>query len=163
MKNFIQQKSKRITLTLSAVLSVLLLGSCDRGDDDDTSTGNNYKVTVTIPNVEATHNNALDDYVSFIVGGATENVGESTIWKLNGEEMTGQNVVGLDEDDFEGATKTYVFESTKKLLTMSTKVQIINNNAPISIYYKIEKNGNTEVEQNVTLQDDEDHTKQYTF
>lgn len=166
MKNVLTGKFSSILKILGVMsLAVLLLRSCSRDDDDDNNNqnGNSYKVTVTIPNVEAANNNALDDYVSIIVGGSTGDPSVTTLWKVNGTEIPAELVTSLDEDDFEGATKTYVIESIRPLMLMQVKLQIINNNMPLSVSYKIEKNGKTEIEQNVTLADDEDHTKTYNL
>lgn len=154
---------KNAMLLMAAGLT-FSISSC-RGDDPSPNPleGNNYKITVTIPNVEAANNNALDDYVSIIASGGTANNTDSDIWKINGALQNGQKVVSLDEDDFEGSTKTYVIESTKPLPALAASYQIINNNNPINVSYKIEKNGNVVVNENFTLADDQDQHKNFSY
>lgn len=166
MKTMYKKAAMKSVMTLTAALTLLAV-SC-RNDDDAPNTppemkGNNYKITVTIPNVEATNNNALDDYVSIIASGGTLNSMESDIWKINGVLQNGQKAVSLDEDDFEGSIKTYVIESAKPLLSLAASYQIMNNNSPISISYKIEKNGTVVVNENFTLAMDQDQHKSYSY
>ncbi len=162
--NVFKRNSAKSLLMLVTAGAALTLSSC-RDDDKAPNIhgGNNFKITVTIPNVEATTNSALDDYVSITTAGSTANPQESGVWKLNGAVQAGQLVVGLSEDDFAGATKTYVIESTKPLLSVSAGFQIINSNSPITVSYKIEKNGDVVVNENFTLADGENRHKQFNL
>ena len=153
-------------IALYGLLSVMTFGtvltSCSKDDDDfveeATGQGSHYKITVTLDNV-----NTNDDYVSVVVAGTTAG-GKTDIWKVNSVVKTGESAIGLGDNDFAGATKTYVIETTEPIASFSGGVQIINYGAPLPVKYKIEKGSETVVNENITLTGDgADLTKQYSF
>lgn len=102
-------------------------------------------MTVTIPLVDGS------DYVSVVTSGGTANPQESDLWKLNGILQNGQKGVGINDEDFAGATKTYVLESNKQLVGVAAGFRVINRQQPMTVSYKLEKNGQTVVNENFTL------------
>lgn len=145
-------------MLLMAVGLVFGISSC-RGDDNvtPTPTGNSYKMTVTIPLVDGS------DYVNVVTSGGTANPQESDLWKLNGILQNGQKVVGVNDQDFAGATKTYILESNKPLVAVAAGFQIVNSQQPMTVSYKLEKNGQTVVNENFTLAAGESKNKDYTY
>lgn len=151
---------KKAAFYLMASGLILGISSC-RGDDDGpttpTVTTSSYKMTVTIPLVDGS------DYVSVVTSGGTANPQESDLWKLNGVLQNGQKVVGLNRQDFDGATKTYILESTKPLVAVAASFSVINSQQPISVNYKLEKNGSVVVSENFTLASGETKSKDYNY
>lgn len=148
---------KNACLFLFTLLTSVTIMGCSSSDDDLPSDGNSYKITVTA--------NAVDDrdFVSFVVVGADLNQ-SNTIWKVNGEERTGETGVSFGKNEFTGATKTYVIESIKPLRLVSIGTQLINYGAALPYAIKIEKNGKTEIDVSNTLTGDgADFTKDYSF
>lgn len=159
-----KKKSTKIVLYgfLSMVAFGSLLTSCSKSNDDMVEeaigSGSLYKITVTLDDV-----NANEDYVSVVAAGGT-NGGKTDVWKLNGVVKTGESGIGLGKNDFTGATKTYIIETTDPIVAFSGGVQIINYGAPLPVKYKIEKGTETVVNENITLTGDgADFTKQYSF
>ena len=150
-------KNVKIGALLLAV-SAATLTSCKRDDEPAANgDGNTYKITVNIPNAES------QDFIS-VAAAASTTSGDTNVWKLNGVAQNGQSGIGLGDNDFLGATKTYVLETTKPVATLSNAVQFINSGAPLTYSYKIEKNGKVEVNESKTLTGDgADFTKQYNF
>ncbi len=152
-------------IALYGLLSVMTFGtvltSCSKDDDiveEAFGQGSHYKITVTLDNV-----NTDDDYVSVVIVGTTGS-GKTDVWKVNGVAKTGESAIGLGDNDFAGATKTYVIETTEPIASFTGGVQIINYGAPLPVKYKIEKGSETVVNENVTLTGDgADLTKQYSF
>lgn len=151
-------------IALLGFLSVFALGllttSCSSDDDNNPTTpdGSNYKITVTLDDV-----NPDEDYVSVVVSGGTLD-GETDVWKVNGVVRTGESAIGLGNNDFAGATKTYVIETTKPIRAFAGAVQIINYGEDMPLSYKIEKTNEVVVNENLTLSGDgDDFTKQYSF
>lgn len=146
------------------MLSVLTLGTLSSCSSDDNSgdvsipEGSNYKITVTLDNV-----NPDEDFVSVVVSGGTID-GKNDIWKVNQVVRTGESAIGLNKNDFGGATKTYVIETTQPIRAFAGGVQIINYGANLPIKYKIQKGNDVVVDENLTLSGDgADFTKQYSF
>lgn len=163
-KNIIMKKiSTRIALY--GFLSLMTFGSvltgCSKDDDlveEAIGQGSHYKITVTLDNV-----NPDDDYVSVVVAGGTGG-GKTDVWKVNGVAKTGESAIGLGDNDFAGATKTYVIETTEPIKAFTGGVQIINYGASLAVKYKIEKGNETVINENITLTGDgSDFTKQYSF
>lgn len=155
-----KSKNTKSIIALS-LFTTLLLSSCKSSNDDEgvqAETGNNYKITVTLNNV-----NASDDYVSVVSAG----VGAGTkldVWKVNGVVKVGESAVSLGDTDFTGSTKTYVIETTEKISAFTNNVQIINYGQAMTISYKIEKDNVVTINENVTLTaDGSDFTKRYSF
>ncbi|WP_300669222.1 hypothetical protein [Soonwooa sp.] len=151
---------KRRTIALSAsfaIVSMLVLSCRSSDDGGSTTNGSNYKITVTLNNVSA------EDFVSVVTVGA----GKSDVytnWKVNGKVRSGESTISLGKNDFTGSTKTYVIETSEPITTMTAGAQIINYGADLPMSYKIEKNGKTVVDENLTLKGDgTDFSKNYSF
>lgn len=160
MKTMYKKIVLRSMMLLMALGLVFGISSCRDGDDNPTVpvvNTNTYKITVTIPLVDGS------DYVSINTSGSTANPQESDLWKLNGVLQNGQKVVGLNRQDFDGATKTYILESTKPLVTVAAGFSVINSQQPMSVSYKIEKNGTVVVNENFTLAAGESKSKDYSY
>jgi len=162
--NFMKKISTRIALYgfLSVMTFGTVLTSCSKDNDDIVDEvigqGSHYKVTVTLENV-----NPDDDFVSVSLAGGTGGT-KTDIWKVNGVVRTGESAIGLNDNDFAGATKTYVIETTEPIRAFANGVQIINYGAPMIVKYKIEKGSKVEINENLTLTGDgADFTKQYSF
>jgi len=156
--------STRIALYgfLSMMTFGTVLTSCSKDDDDVpeevTGQGSHYKVTVTLDNV-----NPDDDYVSVTLAGGS-GCTKTDVWKVNGVVKTGESAIGLNDNDFAGATKTYIIETTEPIRAFANGVQIINYGAPMTVKYKIEKGSETKINESLTLTGDgADFTKQYSF
>jgi len=153
-------KNTRSIIVLS-VLSALFLTSCKSSNDDEdmqSENGNNYKITVTLTNV-----NASDDYV--FVGAVGTGAGSKLdVWKVNNVVKVGESSVSLGDTDFTGSTKTYVIETTEKISNFSNNVQIINYGQDMTISYKIEKDNAVKINENMTLTGaGANFTKDYSF
>ncbi|SFI84546.1 hypothetical protein [Myroides guanonis] len=153
-----------IKIALLGVFSVLALGTlatgCSKDDNgsEDLSKGSHYKITATLNNV-----NSDDDFVSIAVSGGNL-AGKTDVWKVNGVVKPGESAIGLGDNDFIGATKTYVIETTVPIRAFAGGVQIINYGESLPLSLKIEKNNETVVNENLTLTGDgADFTKQYSF
>lgn len=160
MKTVYKKIVERSTILLMAAGLTFTISSCRDDDDGPTAptvTTSTYKMTVTIPLVDGS------DYVSIATSGGTANPQESDLWKLNGVLQNGQKVVGLNADSFQGATKTYVLESTKPLVAVASGFQVINSQQPMSVNYKLEKNGTVVVNENFTLAAGESKNKDYNY
>ncbi|WDF67948.1 hypothetical protein PQ465_16800 [Sphingobacterium oryzagri] len=143
-------------LLLFTFLGITMMG-CSSDDDNLPTDGNTYKITVTASAVEER------DFISFVVVGADLNQ-SNTVWKVNGEERTGETGVSFGKNEFTGTTKTYVIESIKPLRLVSIGTQLINYGNPLPYAIKIEKNGKTEIDVSSTLTGDgADFTKDYSF
>ncbi|WP_057939731.1 hypothetical protein [Algoriphagus resistens] len=148
---------KRTVFIFMLVLGVALAG-CSRDDDSPSANRNTYKVTMTISDVEET------DFISLTLTGVNlDGSAGNTLWKINGQEMTGETVVSLARADFVESTLTYTIESIKPLDQLLVGVQLLNFNNDLSFILKIEKNGQIEIDEEKTLADGNDFTKQYTF
>lgn len=161
MKTMYKKIVMKSMMFLMALGLVFGISSC-RDDDNNGNQpglpeGNNFKITVTVPVIDGS------DYVSFISSGGTGNPQESDIWKLNGVVQNGQKVIGLERQNFEGTTKTYVMESTKPLLALSASFNVLNSLQPMTVSYKIEKNGTTVVNENFTLAAGGSQMKNYSY
>lgn len=152
-------KLKNALLFLFAALVSVSMFGCSSDDDENLPTDeNDYKITVTVNNV-----NVDRDFISFVVVGGTHDQ-SNTLWKVNGEERNGEQGVSLIDADFAGSTKTYVIESVKPLILAKIGIQFINYAEPLSYAVKIEKNGTTEIDESSTLNgDNSTFTKDYTF
>lgn len=157
-------KKMKKRFALLSMLSVLALGtltSCSNDDSNDEVSipdGTNYKITVTLDNV-----NPNEDFVSVVVSGGTLN-GKTDVWKVNEVVKPGESAIGLNKNDFAGATKTYVIETTQPIRAFAGGVQIINYGASLPIKYKIEKGNEVIVNEDLTLSGDgADFTKQYSL
>lgn len=146
------------------VLSALAFGTLTSCSSDDNSgdisipEGTNYKITVTLDNV-----NPDEDFVSVVVSGGTLN-GKTDVWKVNQVVRPGESAIGLNKNDFAGATKTYVIETTQPIRAFAGGVQIINYGASLPIKYKIEKGNEVIVNEDLTLSGDgADFSKQYSL
>lgn len=148
---------KHTVFIFMLVLGVVLVG-CSSDDDRPSPNRNTYKVTMTISNVEE------PDFISLTIAGVNFDASAgNTLWKINGQEMTGETVVSLARADFVGSTLTYTIESIKPLDQLLVGVQLLNFNNDLSFILKIEKNGQIEIDEEKTLTDGNDFTKQYTF
>lgn len=152
-------KLKNAFLVLFIALTAITMTGCSSDSDESLPTdGNNYKITVTVDDVDTDN-----DYISFVVVGGTYDQA-NTIWKVNGAERNGEQAVSLMDTDFVGSTKTYVIESSKPLVMAKIGIQFINYGADLSYAVKIEKNGSTEIDESNTLSGDgANFTKDYTF
>lgn len=157
-------KKLNARIAILGLLSMLTFGSmmtsCSKKDDQTeiTKKGSNYKITVTLDNV-----NADQDYVSIAIAGGTGG-GKTDVWKVNGVVRTGESAIGLSKTDFVGATKTYVIETVEPIRAFSGGVQIINYGADLKVNYKIEVDGTVKVNETPTLSGDGANlTKQYSF
>lgn len=131
--------------------------SDDNNDEVDNKDNNTYKVTVTINNVETR------DYISVTTVGGTSNA-KMDVWKVNGVARTGESAIGLGKQEFMGATKTYVVETTEPIRLLTAGVEIINYGADLPFSYKIEKNNKVVIDENVTLKgDNSSFSKNYSF
>lgn len=146
------------------ILSVMTFGtlatSCSKDDNntEPVTKGSNYKITVTLSNV-----NQDKDFVSIAVAGGNF-AGKTDVWKVNGVVKTGESAIGLSKTDFAGATKTYVIESTEPIRGFAGGVQIINYGEDLPVNYKIEIDGKVKVTETPTLSGDGANlTKQYSF
>ncbi|MGG5210165.1 hypothetical protein ACQWU4_14675 [Chryseobacterium sp. MIQD13] len=149
------------------LLTALLLGfvsSCSKDDDEPGggdgpgNGGANYKITVTLNGV-----NATDDYVSVVASGS-DYQNSTSIWKINGTVQNGQTAVGLNDSNFEGATKTYIIETNSPIVALAASIQVINFHSAITGTYKVEKNGTAIVNETINLTTDgADFTKQYSL
>ncbi|MDR2223704.1 MAG: hypothetical protein LBE34_13380 [Flavobacteriaceae bacterium] len=159
MKN---SKLKSVLFGILAVVSIgLFTTGCSKSDDsnpgDFSLEKNNYKITVSLTNVEE------NDFISLTFAGGTA-MGKTDVWKVNGKVRTGESAVSLAKNDFGAGTTTYVIETTEPIHAFANGVQIINFGANLPISYKIEKAGKVIVNEEVTLTGDgKDFSKQYSF
>lgn len=153
-------------IALYGFLSVMTFGtvltSCSKDNDDIADEvigkGSHYKITVTVDNVETDR-----DYISIVVSGGSGG-SQTNVWKVNGVVRTGETALGLNDTDFAGATKTYVIETTDPIRAFAGGVTAINYGAPLSLKYKIEKDGKVEIDEDRTLTGDgANFTRDYTF
>ena len=153
------KRKKAAYLTMALLVGVFSANSCrnDDGNELPSVKENTYKITVTVPVVDGS------DYVSIIASGGTANPQESDLWKINGTLQNGQKVVGVERQDFEGATKTYIIESAKPLMGLSASYSVLNSMQPITVSYKLEKNGETMINENFTLAAGESRNKDYSY
>lgn len=156
----------KVKLGLKMLFAVCFIGVFSSCSSDDGGSGDtnipgyelkSYKYTITV-------NGAIDDldYFSFTVAGGAGSVGDTSLWKVNGEVRTGENALGLTEDDFKGATKTYVVESTQPLLTAPCGVSVVNTEQPFSFSFKAEVDGETKLDESFTVED-ESFLRDYNF
>jgi len=161
--NFMNMKKVNARIAKWGAMSLLALGtlatSCSDDDKvEDGDNGSNYKITVTLNDV-----NPDEDFVSVAVSGGTL-AGKTDVWKVNGVAKTGESAIGLDKNDFVGSTKTYVIETTQPIRAFAGGVQIINYGANMPLSFKIEKANEVVVNESLTLSGDgADFTKQYSF
>lgn len=159
-------KKNLLSNKVAKVLGIFLFSaaavSC--GSDDSPVDGGNlnkksFKYTLTVDGpVEAS------DYISFVISGGAAGMDNNTLWKVNGETMANEEVLGFDDNDFTGSTKTYIIESVTPIAACAFGVQLINFNAPLKYAYKVEVNGETKVNETGTLVgDSENLTKNYSF
>ena len=147
MKTMYKKIVMRSIMLLMALGLVFGISSCSRDDDPspNNSSGNKYKITLTLNGVDA------DDHVVFSLAGTNTNA-DSNVWKINGQTQAGQIGIGLNEDNFSGSTKTYVIESNFPIVSIASGFTVINYNpGAITGNLKIEKNGSEVVNQAVNL------------
>ncbi|RYD75698.1 MAG: hypothetical protein EOP55_12980 [Sphingobacteriales bacterium] len=153
---------KKVLFTILPLLTLTILFSCKKESNEmPTDTENkNFKFTVTVDGVEE------QDYVSFVfVGGSLDNA--KTIWKVNGVTKNNETAISLGKNDFLGATKTYVIESTIPLRLVTTSQQCLNpgaTNPSFKVSYKAEVNGQVVTnDQNFTVTSTTDYTHKYDY
>lgn len=153
---------KKVLFAILPLLTLTVLSSCkkDSNDTPGDSENKNFKFTVTVDGVED------QDYVSFVFVGATLD-NAKTIWKVNGVAKNNETGISLGKNDFLGATKTYVIESTIPLRLVTTSQQCLNpgaNNPPFKISFKAEVNGAVVTnDQNITVTSTADYTHKYDY
>ncbi|WP_316846054.1 hypothetical protein [Pedobacter psychrodurus] len=157
MKNF-----KKVIFTILPLLALTLLFSCKK-DDPETpagTEGKNFKFTVTVNGVED------QDYVSFVFVGATLD-NAKTIWKVNGVTKSNETAISLGKNDFIGATKTYIIESTTPLRLVTTSQQCLNpgaTNPSYKVSFKAEVDGEVVTnDQNFNVTYTTDYTHKYDY
>ena len=155
-------KKLNTRIALIGALSVLIFGTtgCSKDDvgQEEPEKGGTYKITVKLDDVDTNQ-----DFVSISVAGGTIG-GKTDVWKVNGEVRTGEGAISLNKNDFSGATKSYVIETTQPIQAFAAGVQIINYGQNLPISLKIEKNKETKVSEEKTLTGDgADFTKQYSL
>ncbi|MFD2034038.1 hypothetical protein ACFSKL_04505 [Belliella marina] len=145
------------------LVTLTMFTGCSK--DDDKPRRNTYKVTVVLSGVEdwdgsTTHQG---DYISVVVSGSNyDNTAGTTLWRVNGQTMTGEIAVGVDRADFM-ENNTIVIESINPLDVMSASIQFLNYNATLTYQVKIEVNGKLDIDESGTLADGQDFTKHYSF
>lgn len=152
------KKSLLAAFSLSAAL--ISFSSCSSSNDDPSEHEelSNYKITVTLDNV-----NAADDYVAVVAVGTTYGA-KTDVWKVNGVVRTGESSISLGDTDFTGATKTYVLETTEPIRLFNGGAEIVNYKEDLGVHYKIEKNGKVIINENEVLKGDgSKFTKNYSF
>lgn len=141
-------------------VATLLIISCSN-DDDNTINGNNYKITVTLNNV-----NETDDFVSVVAVGAniTEN-NNSPMWRINNiDRPAAVRSVSFGDTDFTGGTVTYLIETINPIDILEIGVQIINYGEDLTGSFKVEKNGTIQINETINLVgDNTDFTEDYSF
>lgn len=153
---------KKVIFTILPVLMLTLLFSCKKDNDGSPSNSEskNFKFTVTAEGV------GDQDYVSFVFVGATLD-NANTIWKVNGVTRNNETAISLGKNDFMGATKTYVIESTTPLRLVTTSQQCLNpgaNNPSFTVSFKAEVNGEVLTnDQNVVVTANSDYSHKYDY
>ncbi len=147
---------KNAGLFLFMLFSAVFLNSCSK-DDDPVSEEGSYKITITATNV------TTDDYISFVASGSPVDFNANTPWKINGAERTGETAVSVTDDDLAGGTKTVVIESARPLRMVAIGAQFIPTAQAISISFKVEKNGQIQVEENLQLAPEQSFSRNYSF
>lgn len=156
----------KVKLGLKMLFAVCFIGVFSSCSSDDGGGGDinipgyelkSYKYTITV-------NGAIDDMdsFSFIVAGGGENVGDTSLWKVNGQVRTGETRLALTDDDFRGATKTYVVESTQALRVAPCGITVVNTEQPFSFSFKAEVDGETKLDESFTIED-ESFLRDYNF
>ncbi|MCA6066613.1 hypothetical protein JI747_005445 [Chryseobacterium sp. RG1] len=154
-----KNRSKKILFILSLFSLFVLFSSCSGGDDDTATNTNNYKITVTLVGV------GNEDFVSIVAVSQTLG-GKFDVWKVNNVVKTGESSVSLDKADFIGGTTTYVIETTEPVAYgIANDIQVINSGAGanISVSYKIEKDNTVVINENTSVANGSDFTKNYKF
>jgi hypothetical protein len=150
-------KSKVLKVSLLLSLMALLAVSCSNDQDDNS--GNNFKITVSLNNV-----NATDDFVSVAVAGQNASGNVYPMWKVNSQEKPATQTVSLGDTDFTGSTTTYIIETVNPIDVMVVGIQLINYGNDMTGSLKIERNGNTVVNEIISLVgDNKDFTEDYSF
>lgn len=146
-------------LNIILIPFVLIIYSCSNKDDKNTN-ASNYKITVTLNNV-----NAIDDFVSIVAVGANFS-GKNTypMWKVNGQNQPQTQTVSLGDTDFTGVTTIYVIETINPLDLVELGVQIINYEQDLTGNLKVESKDKTLINEAINLVgDNSDFTKDYSF
>ena len=152
---------RRIHLLIFGTLftSSILVISC--GDDDDDNKGNNYKITVTLNNV-----NEADDFVSVVaVGTNISGNNNSPMWRLNDQDRPAAvQSVSLGDNDFTGGTVMYFIETINPIDYLTIGVQIINYGEDLTGTFTVEENGTIQINETINLMgDNTDFTENYSF
>ena len=146
------------TLLITSVSHV----SCSTSDDDNGGAdGSNYKITVTLNDV-----NETDDFISIVaVGGNVSENNNSPMWRVNNQDRPGGvQSVSLGDNDFTGGNATYILETINPINILTMGVQIINYGENLTGNFRIEKNGTTQVNETINLMgDNTDFTENYSF
>lgn len=148
-----------LKMPLKLLLILILVTSCSSNDDHDSS-GNHYKISVTLNHVSATY-----DYVSVVAVGSSI-TGNNTypMWKVNSQEIPETQTVSLDKNDFTGSTSTYIIETVNPIDILTVGTQIINYGENLTGSVKVEKNGSVKVNETINLVgDNTDFTENYSF
>lgn len=153
-------KKHILTSAFSSLLMMLLVSSCSNSDDNNDTGAANYKITVTLSNV-----NETDDFVSVVAVGSKLSGGNTyPMWKVNEEEEPATQSVSLGDTDFTGSTTTYVIQSIYPLDLVELGTQIINYGQDLTGKIKVEKDGNIVLNQSINLiGNNKDFTKDYSF
>ncbi len=146
---------KNAGLFLFMLFGAVFLNSCSK--TEATVEEGSYKITITATNV------TTDDYISFVASGSPVDFQANTPWKVNGAERTGETAVSVTDAELAGGTKTVVIESARPLRMVAIGAQFIPSRQAISISFKVEKNGQTQVEENLQLAPEQSFSRNYSF
>lgn len=150
---------KKTVLTFAAAAAVFSFSSCSKDstpDPTDPLKGTkNFKFTISAPGISP---DADNDYLTFVVVGNSYT--EKTIWKVNGELRSNEKSISITADDLKGGG-TFVVESVTPLNIAAVGIESINFDAPFTLNYTAEVNGNVETDTHISVADN--YSRDYDY
>ncbi|RPE08883.1 hypothetical protein EGT74_17840 [Chitinophaga lutea] len=141
--------------------SFVSTGCGSKDDPKPSATKISMKFTITVTGADANDN----IYVQATAGNHDASQWGSPIWKLNGTALGNESAAKLDEQNFLGATKTYVIETVKPFDFGALNVDYLNfDGAPMTVSYKAEINGKVETSvENLVVNAGQSGEKGYSY
>ncbi len=157
------KRAKRIffSLCLLSMVSFVSTGCGGKDDPKPSAAKISMKFTITVTGVDANDNIS----VQTTAGNHDASQWGSPMWKVNGTSLGNEAAARLDEQNFIGATKTYVIETVKPFDFGALHIDYSNlDGAPVTVSYKAEINGRVETNvENLVLAAGQTGIKDYEY
>jgi len=150
-----------VNLCLAALASLVFTGCGSKDDPKPSKAKINMKFTITVPNAAAA--SQIDVQVSAANHDASQY--GAPVWKMNGVTQNNEHSILIDERNFAGATKTYVFETVKAFDFGNLSVSCTaSDGAAVKLSYKAEIDGKVETNvENLTVAAGQSINKDFTY